>query len=216
MWPFASMDGGDRPRIITPRVVMRPARLVDYREWAEVREASREFLERWEPSWGNDPLSRGAYRRRVGHYRMIARRGMGLAFHVFVRDAGDGCSEGREALSLAGGLTLNNIRYGVVQSCNVGYWIGAHVARKGYMTEALAGAADFVFDTLGLHRLEAACLPENHRSIGLLEKLGFESEGYAREYLLIDGRWTDHRLFGLIATDWRRRRPLPPAVIDAG
>ena len=47
MWPFASMDGGDRPRIITPRVVMRPARLVDYREWAEVREASREFLERW-------------------------------------------------------------------------------------------------------------------------------------------------------------------------
>ncbi|MEN2979475.1 GNAT family protein [Tistrella bauzanensis] len=212
MWPFPSMDGGDRPRIVTPRVIMRPARLADYQAWADVRGASRDFLERWEPSWGNDPLSRSSYRRRVGHYRMIARRGVGLAFHIFARDRDVAPAQN----GLIGGLTLNNIRYGVVQSCNVGYWLAEPHARQGYMTEALGGAADFVFTTLGLHRLEAACLPENHRSIGLLEKLGFEAEGHAREYLLINGRWTDHRLFGLIATDWRRNRPVPVATIDAG
>ena len=53
----------------------------------------------------------------------------------------------------------------------------------------------FAFGSLRLHRLEAACIPSNAASIRLLEKAGFVREGYAREYLCINGLWQDHLLF---------------------
>jgi ribosomal-protein-alanine N-acetyltransferase len=71
------------------------------------------------------------------------------------------------------------------------------------MSEALSALLPFAFDRLGLHRIEAACLPRNGPSRGLLEKLGFREEGYAREYLRIDGTWQDHVLYGLLRQDVR-------------
>ena len=63
----------------------------------------------------------------------------------------------------------------------------------------------FAFRTLGLHRVEAACLPSNAASRGLLAKTGFREEGYARKYLCIDGKWQDHILFGILAHEWVKR-----------
>ena len=107
---------------------------------------------------------------------------------------------------LLGGVTMSNVRRGVAQSATLGYWIAEPYARKGHMTEALECVAVFAFDRLGLHRLEAACLPSNEASRRVLQKVGFQQEGYARSYLRIGGLWHDHLLFGLLAEDWRRRR----------
>ena len=60
---------------------------------------------------------------------------------------------------------------------------------------------EFAFEDLGLHRVEAACLVHNEPSSKLLLKLGFSEEGLAREYLRIDGRWQDHRTFGILRSD---------------
>ena len=57
--------------------------------------------------------------------------------------------------------------------------------------EAGGGGAAFT----GLHRVEAACIPTNNASIRLLEKTGFVREGFAREYLCINGTWQDHLLY---------------------
>jgi ribosomal-protein-alanine N-acetyltransferase len=57
--------------------------------------------------------------------------------------------------------------------------------------------SDFAFRTLGLHRLEAACIPDNAPSRRLLVKAGFAEEGFAQAYLKINGAWRDHVLFGL-------------------
>jgi len=65
----------------------------------------------------------------------------------------------------------------------------------------------FAFGPLGLHRLEAACLPNNDASANLLLKAGFSEEGYAKAYLKINGDWRDHRLFGLVTRDPSRGRP---------
>jgi ribosomal-protein-alanine N-acetyltransferase len=62
----------------------------------------------------------------------------------------------------------------------------------------------FAFATLGLHRVEAACVPENDPSRLLLEKVGFVREGYARAYLKIAGTWRDHFTFAILDSD-----PLP-------
>ena len=77
-------------------------------------------------------------------------------------------------------------------------------AQKGYMTAAVRAVIPFVFDSLELHRLEAACLPANVASIKLLERTGFTREGIARRYLKINGVWQDHLLYALLESDRRR------------
>ncbi|HTB37412.1 MAG TPA: GNAT family protein, partial [Reyranella sp.] len=83
-----------------------------------------------------------------------------------------------------------------------GYWMGQPYAGQGLMTDALRGVLPFVFDDLRLHRLEAACLPHNEPSKGVLAKVGFHEEGLARQYLRINGQWADHLLFALLRADY--------------
>ncbi|MEM9194984.1 MAG: GNAT family N-acetyltransferase, partial [Myxococcota bacterium] len=73
---------------------------------------------------------------------------------------------------------------------------------QGLMYEALARAIGFAFEELRLHRVMANHRPENRRSARLLERLGFHNEGFARDYLLIDGKWRDHILTALTNPAW--------------
>ena len=172
-------------------VRLRTPQMSDYAEWAELRERSRAFLTPWEPTWPKDDLTRTAFRRRLRRYAQDIRDDQAYPFFVF--RAGDD--------ALLGGLTLSNIRRGVAQSCALGYWMGAPYAGRGHMTAAVRAVLPFVFDTLCLHRLEAACLPHNLPSIRLLERVGFQREGLARRYLCINGVWQDHLLYALLRDD---------------
>jgi [ribosomal protein S5]-alanine N-acetyltransferase len=182
------------PVIQTDRVLLRTPQMTDYPGWAELRAQSRDFLTPWEPLWASDELSRASFRRRIRHYMRDLREDMGYALFIFSAATG----------TLVGGLTLCNVRRGVTQACTLGYWVGAPYARQGYMTAAVRAVIPFVFDSLELHRLEAACLLANTASIRLLEKTGFTREGVARRYLRINGAWQDHLLYGLLDTDMRR------------
>jgi ribosomal-protein-alanine N-acetyltransferase len=73
------------------------------------------------------------------------------------------------------------------------------------MAEAVGLVLDYAFDDLRLHRVEAACLVHNKPSSNLLLKIGFTEEGVARQYLCIDGRWQDHRTFGILQADRRAK-----------
>ena len=173
------------PSIVGEGVTLRMPQMTDFADWAALRELSREFLTPWEPTWPADDLSRGAFRRRLRRYAEDLRADQGYAF-LIIRSADD---------VLIGGLTLANIRRGVAQAGSIGYWMGLPFVRHGYMTAAVRAVIPFVFGTLRLHRLEAACIPTNVASIRLLEKTGFVREGYAREYLCINGIWQDHLLY---------------------
>lgn len=179
------------PVIVADDVVMRAPQMTDYAEWADLREQSRRFLTPWEPTWPSDDLTRGAYRRRLRRYAEDQRTDQAYPFFIFRADDH----------ALVGGLTLANIRRGVAQAASLGYWIGAPYARRGYMGAAVRAVIPFAFRTLRLHRLEAACIPENTASLRLLERTGFTREGYAREYLCINGVWQDHLLYARIKDD---------------
>jgi ribosomal-protein-alanine N-acetyltransferase len=185
-------------------VMLRTPQMTDFEEWAALRENSREFLTPWEPTWPIDDLTRGAFRRRIKRYAEDLRSDQGYAF-LIVR-----CADG----ALVGGLTLANIRRGVAQAGSIGYWIGSPYIRQGHMTAAVRAVIPFAFASLRLHRLEAACIPTNAGSIKLLEKTGFVREGYAREYLCINGAWQDHLLYGRLNDDPKSRgaelRPAGP------
>ena len=173
------------PTIEGDGLLLRIPQMTDYEEWSALREASRDFLVPWEPTWPDDDLTRGAFRRRIKRYSEDLRSDQGYAFLVVRYSDG----------ALVGGLTLANIRRGVAQACSLGYWMGLPFVRQGYMTAAVRAVIPFAFATLRLHRIEAACIPTNAGSIRLLEKNGFVREGYAREYLCINGIWQDHLLF---------------------
>ncbi|MFT4254369.1 MAG: GNAT family protein [Caulobacter sp.] len=177
------------PRIEGERIYLRLPRLADHKPWAELRAGSRAFLTPWEPTWPADDLTRAAFRQRLAAYARELELGEAFPFFVF-RKSDD---------AIVGGVRLFNIRRGVSQTGVLGYWAGEAHAGQGYTTEAVRAVIDFAFGPLGLHRLEAACMPHNARSAGLLARCGFSEEGYARAYLKINGEWRDHRLFGLIA-----------------
>jgi len=187
-----SVTAGDTlPQLHGKDVFLRLPASGDYPDWAELRARSRGFLTPWEPTWVSDELSRTSYRRRLRQYQKDLRDQVGYAFFAF-RSYDH---------ALLGGLSLTNVRRGVTQAVTLGYWMGVQHAGRGYMTQAVGLLKPFVFENLWLHRLEAACLPDNTASMRVLEKNGFVAEGLARRYLKINGAWQDHRLYGLVADD---------------
>ncbi len=176
-------------------VWLRPPLLSDYGAWAELRTQSRAHLVPWEPAWPRDDLTKSAYRRRIKHYQREARDDLGYAFLAFEAE-GD---------RLIGGLTLSNIRRGVTQSAMLGYWLGLPFVGHGHMTGAVRAVLPHAFETLRLHRVEAAVQPANERSAAVLRRVGFSEEGLARRYLKINGQWQDHLLFAILAEDWMTR-----------
>jgi ribosomal-protein-alanine N-acetyltransferase len=182
-------------RLTGAGVRLRPPRWADYGEWSALRGASKAFLQPWEPTWAEDDLSRAGFRRRLASYQRDLEAGTAFPFFVFREEDG----------ALVGAITLSNVRRGVAQMGSLGYWIGQPYARRGYILAAVRTVTRFAFEQLALHRVEAACLPQNAASANLLLKAGFEEEGYAKAYLKIDGDWRDHRLFGLLSPDLQRR-----------
>lgn len=183
-----SLHRGGKAIIEGDSVFLKYPHRSDFSQWSDLRRSSAHFLQPWEPTWPMDDLSRTAFERRLQRYRLEVNAGTGHPF--FIIRAAD--------RQLLGGITLGNIRKGVSQSGQIGYWIGAPFAHQGYMSEALSLICTLGFSHFGLHRLEAACIPSNAHSIGLLEKVGFEREGHLRSYLKINGAWQDHILFSRI------------------
>ncbi len=172
-------------------IYLRPLEMRDFEAWADLRARSRAFLTPWEPAWPDDDLTRPAFRRRLRHNQQEIANDE--AYHFLIFRDGDHV--------LAGGLSLGQLKRGVVQAAILGYWIGEPHARKGLMSAALRAVTGYAFTTLRLHRIEASCLPHNEASKKLLERMGFTREGYARAYLRINGVWQDHLLYGLLETD---------------
>ncbi len=185
-WPEPSSITGER-------VYLRYPRLADHEDWAHLRGRSRAFLKPWEPSWTPDELTRESFRLRLRRYQRSVREDTSYAYFVFRKDDS----------RLIGGCTLTNLRRGVTQCCSLGYWIGEPYASQGLMTDAVRAVVSHAFSQIGLHRIEAACLPHNDPSRKLLQRVGFRQEGYARRYLKIDGQWRDHLLFAIVEDDPR-------------
>lgn len=180
-------------KLETERLTLRPPVHGDYAEWSNLRAQSREFLSPWEPSWSADHLSRKGFSNRVYWASRAISGGSAVPLFLVRRDDN----------ALLGAITLDNIRRGPSQAGTLGYWVGEPYARHGYMREAISAVVHHGFEKLGLSRVEAACLPENAASRGLLEASQFKYEGVAQSYLQINGRWRTHVLYAALRMDRR-------------
>ena len=187
--------GRKKLKLETERLTLRLPVHSDFQQWSALRLTSQLFLTPWEPAWAADHLSRKSFTNRV----YWARRSMsgGTALPLFLVRRADQV--------LVGAVTLDNIRRGPAQSGTMGYWTGQPFVRQGYMREAIGAVVHHAFTQMDLSRIEAACLPENAPSRGLLERSGFKYEGVAQSYLQINGRWRTHVLYAALRHDRRGR-----------
>jgi ribosomal-protein-alanine N-acetyltransferase len=180
-------------------VTLRPLEVTDHEAWREVRIRCRDWLERWEPlpdPGSADPVAdRDAFRARCGAWERQRQFDTAYGFGIFLDD-------GR----FAGEVSLGSVLRGPFQSSFIGYWIDEAQAGNGYVPEAVALAIRFGFDTLGLHRMEAAIVPRNANSRRVAAKLGLRDEGVAQRFLQIRGAWEDHVRYAITYEEWVERR----------
>jgi ribosomal-protein-alanine N-acetyltransferase len=184
--------------LVGGRVLLRPLRVDDWDAWREVRLRCREWLERWEPRpevGSSDPaLEREAFRARCGAWDRQRHFDAAYGFGLFL-------SDGR----FAGEVSLGSVQRGPFQMGHVGYWIDESLAGHGYIPEGVVLMMRHAFETLQLHRLEAAIVPRNIASRRVAEKLGLRDEGTAVRFLQIQGAYEDHVRYAITAEEWQAR-----------
>lgn len=147
---------------------------------------NREHLTPWEPTRSERFYSPEFWKKELINRQNDFFLGQGVRLVIFFKELPQG--------PVAGVCNFTDIMKGVFQACFLGYSVHRKYQGRGVMYEALNAATQFMFDTFNLHRIMANYMPRNERSGKLLRKLGFDVEGYARDYLKINGKWEDHIL----------------------
>ena len=172
------------PLINTERLVIRLLDPDEVKMMLSFRFENRTFLEPWEPRRRPEFFTENYWRLQLQAHRREFQLGQSVCLAIL----------DQPQKQVLGVCNFTNIVRGTFQSCHLGYALAEKHQGHGYMQEALAAACDFMFDQMLLHRIMANYLPRNERSGRLLARLGFEKEGLARQFLLINGIWEDHVL----------------------
>lgn len=175
-------------RLTTQRLVLRAARTGDVGELRALLRRNQAHLEPWNPAprAGEDPTSITEISNMVLRERREWKHGRAFAFMLAPRE---------QPSRLVGKIALSGVMRGAMHGAHLGYWMDEDHQSKGLCTEGIRAVLDFAFGPAQLHRIQAAIMPRNSRSLRVIEKLGFRREGYAERYLHIAGNWEDHILF---------------------
>ena len=175
--------------IETERLTVRLPQAADVPEIINFYGSNRDHLQPFSPTFAPDFLDDGMWLEQVRI--RIREHAAGESFRAFLfpRSAPD---------RIIGNLNLTQVHRGALQSCVMGYNLAREAQGKGYMTEAVSGAVAFAFERWRLHRVSASHMPRNTRSAAVLQRCGFQVEGLAPAYLLINGKWEDHVLTAIV------------------
>ena len=178
--------------IETDRLTIRLPQVADVPEIIRYYGENREYLRPFSPTFAPDVLDESIWLEQVRvRLREFAARESFRSF-IYAKAAPE---------RIAGNLNLTQVHRGAFQSCALGYNLAHEEEGKGYMTEAVNGAVAFAFGTWKLHRVAANYMPRNFRSAAVLRRCGFQIEGQASAYLMINGRWEDHVLAAITNQD---------------
>ncbi|RXJ73736.1 30S ribosomal protein S5 alanine N-acetyltransferase [Veronia nyctiphanis] len=153
---------------------------------------NRVFLEPWEPKRNESFFTYDGWERRVTQLVELAHHKM--CYYFLIRENGDP--------DIKGLITYSNVSMYPSFSAVVGYSLAENAQGKGIMKRSLKATNDMMFERVNLHRISAAYMPHNIKSQAVLESAGFEREGLAKNYLMINGKWQDHVLMSITNPDW--------------
>lgn len=183
-------------RLMTDRLVVRLIYERDSWRLADYYAENRQFLKPWEPHRDESYYSHAGWQARLVMIEEIHQQQSAFYFALMDEDE-------KEILGVA---NYTNVVRGAFNACYLGYSLGNKWQGQGLMHEALTATTNYMLRVQSLHRIMASYMPHNQRSGNLLARLGFEKEGYAKDYLLIDGQWQDHVLTALTNKEWRSDR----------
>lgn len=181
----------DVPSLVTARLSLTIPGAEAAEAVAGFYSENRDHLGPWSPPQPREMFDERFWRERLPAFREEFARDASVRFVLFARGPGDVRGP------VVGTCNFTQIFRGPFQACYLGYGIGASYEGAGLMFEALTAAVEYVFAERRLHRIMANYVPTNERSGRLLRRLGFAVEGYARDYLYINGAWRDHVLTAL-------------------
>ncbi|MBD1845285.1 GNAT family N-acetyltransferase [Cyanobacteria bacterium FACHB-63] len=182
------------PVLLTSRLIVRLLQQNDIAAIVRYYTENRAFLEPFEPLRPTNFYSREFWSQQIEKSLIEFGYDRSLRLFLFKKD---------DPRTVIGAVNFTNMSQGILYSCSLGYSLAEKEQGNGYMNEALQAAIQYVFNDLNLHRISANYMPHNRRSANVLKKLGFVIEGYARDYLLINGKWEDHIRSSLINENWR-------------
>ena len=171
---------------------LRPLRLGDARTLFEQIDANRVRLRRWLP-WPDTNLSPADSRAYILRMRAQARAGFGLTFALWWKE---------QLVGVTGFNWIDSANH----SAAIGYWLAKDAEGHGLMTAAVSALLRHGFRTLHLNRIEIRAGIRNHHSRAIPERLGFRREGTLRQAEWVNGRFVDHAVYALLATEWRSQR----------
>lgn len=196
---FFHQENGDimprpLPYLETPRLIIRIPEADETIALLDYRVRNREHLARFDPTPPPGFFERAFWTKQIEAGLKGFQDDRSCRLCLFPIEA---------KASIVGQVNLTEVVRGPLQACNLGYSLDYAREGTGLMSEALDAILRYAFDVLNLHRISANYIPHNERSGRLLKRLGFTPEGYARDYLRIDGRWQDHVLTSLTNPRWR-------------
>jgi ribosomal-protein-alanine N-acetyltransferase len=173
-------------------VYIRGMELSDAEAMLELRLRNREFMAPYEPVREEAFYTLEAQEKMLR--QALAEQEMGLTYPmgIFLRETDE----------LIGRVNLSCVVRGAWQNANIGYYVDQTRNGRGYCTEAVRLALRFAFKEAALHRVQAAIMPWNERSIRVVEKVGMRKEGLALRYLKINGKWEDHVIYAITREEW--------------
>ncbi|WP_394144198.1 ribosomal protein S5-alanine N-acetyltransferase [Vibrio atypicus] len=174
-------------------IILRTAEPTDGQLISDYFIANRDHLREWEPIREEAFFSASGWTQRLIKLNELHR--MGLGYYLLIIDA--------QSQGMLGTVSFSNLSRFPFHACNLGYSLSQAAEGRGVMTRALKMAVNYMFSIQNLHRIMAGYMPRNKRSEAVLERLGFVREGFAKDYLLINGQWEDHNLTALINPKWK-------------
>lgn len=183
------------PLLVTPRLRLRLAKGSDIPAIIEYFRKNEEHLAKSGPLRPAGYLTNAFWQKQIASDSELYSTDKALRLFLFDLNTED----------VIGTANFTAIVRGAAHFCFLGYGIGAEYQGRGLMFEGLRSAIEYVFDEMNLHRIMANYMPSNKRSSALLARLGFKEEGYARDYLFLNGKWCDHIMTALTKANWQPR-----------
>lgn len=181
-------------RIEGHRLYIRPVELRDAAPLAEAINQSLDTLRPWMP-WAQHKVSLAGEQRFIELATQEMRENKSLTFCTFLR----------ENDKLIGAVSTHPIDWANFKTA-IGYWIASAHQGKGYATESALLLLEYLFTDMNLYRVSAAAAPDNHASLRVIEKLGFEFEGLQRGAHLVGSRWQNLKEFAILQPEYKLRR----------
>ena len=185
------------PELQSERLLLRMMKEDEAPKVVEYHLKNKDHLKDYSPAYSDDYFTQEYWRNQLAANLEEFRSDRSLRLFIF---------EKNDRKTVIGTVNFSNFVRRAAQYCVLGYGIDKEKQSLGYMTEALKVACEYVFEELNLHRIMANYIPVNEKSARVLKKLGFVVEGYARDYLYLNGKWQDHILTSLTNSNWQEPR----------